>query len=1368
MRWKRILAITALLIITLIVAVYIILVNVDFNRFKPLIAQAVQNATGRTLNIKGDIKVELGLTLAVSAEDITFQNEPWGSRQELARIKRFETKLALLPLMMRHIKIEQLNLVEPDILIETDKSGASNIQFKTSEKRKGKPPAVIIDDIQIKKGHLVYKNYHSGKTYALRIDHLIVNAFDSPYPLDLELKGAFNDHPFEINGSFDRLMPSITSGQPLQVKLEAQTKNTIVTLAGEVGDVINAKDVAFNVYAKGHSIYDILKFIGIPGVPDPGPFQLVAAVTGSKEHLTATELNFNAGTGDSPFVRINGSVGNLLAWQDVELNFIFQGKNETILEKFTGQPMPFNGAFSVSGRYTHPAAKILRFNDLKAVVGKNEIIGRIELDFYDQQPRLAAELSSPRLNLNPLKALHFDGLQHLATIPNLGPVELNATVADLAGSFTIMDMDLRAGTQNLAEVSITGTVRELFKLKGVNLGFRIQGKNTAKLEEITGLTLPFNGKFLASGQFTDPENRFYKVSDLQISVGENDVNGWIGLNLAAKRPFVTAELTCPTLNLQPIFKPSRKKTSNVDQFTSAPKKQPNHFAHAPGSQFALADANIKINTGQVLLPQLTFNDASVSFTLEDGKIAVDVKGPALPDTTDFIGVAGLPALGPYELTFTAPFPSKTLSVEKFSLRTGTEKLATLRISGSIHDLVERRGIDLHFAFQGKNLSKLKKMIGNPLPSEAPFFVSGRFTDTAARNYTFSDLNLVVGNSDLTGTMDLKFSGPRPNVTIALLSEKIDLRPVFSGAIRKDTQKEPATVLRKKKRKWLQVKARILDALQAADVRLKMQAGEIQMPQAKINGFNLTFKLNDGLIVVIAESHSAPDVPQINEIPDLGPFRLIIEAEAYDNMLRVDEWVLFAGTEDLIDIEFSGTAGDLLTFDDIFVGFAIRGKDSMVLERMTGHDIPTRGAFFAAGQIANPEDKFYKFSNLKLVLGQNDLGGSVTLDLRGQRPAMTAMLSSQNIDLRPFLLDLYEKGANNNPSTKARTNHEKIFSPEPLPLNLLTLADLRIQVQGQRIFTTLLEIRDLKFDILLEDGHLEVKPFKFNTKEGSVESSIDILSQENAAAIVMRLEINHIELGSTIKEFATDSVIEGEFAAEMELSGYGESISEIMSALDGEITTMMSGVRIKNKYVGYGFLDANLRSTLIQLMNPFSQKKPFTEFNCLVKHWDIEHGLATWNGFSDTDQATVLSHGKVDLNTERLKGGLKPYPKKGYGFKKLGKISFSFSELARPLNIGGTLANPTLVIDTSETAMTMGKAAGGIALFGPFGIAAAFTSITPFEDNPCFAAIQASEEEDLDAIDGKPETEKSFLEKIVAGIKKAFEHIGDTIKKPFVK
>ena len=66
-----------------------------------------------------------------------------------------------------------------------------------------------------------------------------------------------------------------------------------------------------------------------------------------------------------------------------------------------------------------------------------------------------------------------------------------------------------------------------------------------------------------------------------------------------------------------------------------------------------------------------------------------------------------------------------------------------------------------------------------------------------------------------------------------------------------------------------------------------------------------------------------------------------------------------------------------------------------------------------------------------------------------------------------------------------------------------------------------------------------------------------------------------------------------------------------------------------------------------------------------------------------------------------------------------------SELAKPFKLGGTLASPSLVIDSRQAVKTIGKAAGGVMLFGPIGIAAALLSGSSDEEDLCVAASEAA-------------------------------------------
>ena len=147
MKWKWILAIVCVAFLLLFGTIYVILLSYDYNGLKPQIRQAVQDATGRDLTLGGDIRLAIGLSPTLVVQDVSFQNATWGSQPEMAKIKRSEIKVRLFPLLSHRLEIVRLVLIEPEILIETDASGRSNLPVQarvedSREKQMGPRPAV--------------------------------------------------------------------------------------------------------------------------------------------------------------------------------------------------------------------------------------------------------------------------------------------------------------------------------------------------------------------------------------------------------------------------------------------------------------------------------------------------------------------------------------------------------------------------------------------------------------------------------------------------------------------------------------------------------------------------------------------------------------------------------------------------------------------------------------------------------------------------------------------------------------------------------------------------------------------------------------------------------------------------------------------------------------------------------------------------------------------------------------------------------------------------------------------------------------------------------------------------------------------------
>jgi uncharacterized protein involved in outer membrane biogenesis len=185
--FKWIAGLIVLLVVLVTVSVYVILSRYDFNALKPHITKAVLEATGRELTIGGDIDLNIGFTPKLILTNIQFQNVSWGSRPAMVELNRFEVQVSLLPLIKGDIEIKRFILLEPDILIESDINGKSNLILKTPEKaiiddkeKQSEPedaitlPDLTFDILEIIKGKITYRDSKTGNT-------LNVNLYNRKY-----------------------------------------------------------------------------------------------------------------------------------------------------------------------------------------------------------------------------------------------------------------------------------------------------------------------------------------------------------------------------------------------------------------------------------------------------------------------------------------------------------------------------------------------------------------------------------------------------------------------------------------------------------------------------------------------------------------------------------------------------------------------------------------------------------------------------------------------------------------------------------------------------------------------------------------------------------------------------------------------------------------------------------------------------------------------------------------------------------------------------------------------------------------------------------------------------------------------------------
>jgi len=310
-KWK-IATICAGVPVLVIIALIIVVHTYDFNRLKPRIESAVQDATGRELTMAGDIELDFGFAPALVVQQVALQNADWGSEPQMAECERFELEVALLPLITGNVRIKRLILVRPAMLVEKNKQGIFNYEFdtgaeKAKEKKKapedgeGKPkeralPGLEVNKVRIDGAELVYKDHAAGSSFTASLDRMRASAESVSAPLDFDLRGAFKDIPFSLAGKIGSLQ-SLMQSEDMPFSIQAELAGAKADISGNRTVSGSKKGFSARVDVRADSLKGVNKLADTDLPPDV-PVSLATAIS-SPDMQTIRVKSLDLGLGDS-------------------------------------------------------------------------------------------------------------------------------------------------------------------------------------------------------------------------------------------------------------------------------------------------------------------------------------------------------------------------------------------------------------------------------------------------------------------------------------------------------------------------------------------------------------------------------------------------------------------------------------------------------------------------------------------------------------------------------------------------------------------------------------------------------------------------------------------------------------------------------------------------------------------------------------------------------------------------------------------------------------------------------------------------------------------------------------------------------------
>lgn len=98
----------------------------DGEQYKQRVSKRVVDLTGRAMTVNGKAELDLTLPPRIVLNDVRLKNARWGSRPDMARIRRVEIQINPLRAISGGDSVAQVRLDGADVLLETNPQGVGN------------------------------------------------------------------------------------------------------------------------------------------------------------------------------------------------------------------------------------------------------------------------------------------------------------------------------------------------------------------------------------------------------------------------------------------------------------------------------------------------------------------------------------------------------------------------------------------------------------------------------------------------------------------------------------------------------------------------------------------------------------------------------------------------------------------------------------------------------------------------------------------------------------------------------------------------------------------------------------------------------------------------------------------------------------------------------------------------------------------------------------------------------------------------------------------------------------------------------------------------------------------------------------------
>jgi AsmA family protein len=385
------------------------------------------------------------------------------------------------------------------------------------------------------------------------------------------------------------------------------------------------------------------------------------------------------------------------------------------------------------------------------------------------------------------------------------------------------------------------------------------------------------------------------------------------------------------------------------------------------------------------------------------------------------------------------------------------------------------------------------------------------------------------------------------------------------------------------------------------------------------------------------------------------------------------------------------------FDAIDASFEAVGEDLKDLYFLTGVTLVNTGGYRLSATLARRGTNT-TFSDLRVTSGESDVRGRVAIDSASARSKLA-------VDLESNLLRMSDLGV------RAAGRESKTAAPMLLPdavLNpeALRRTDATVNFHALAVAVGRVSLRGVSARMSIERGIVTVAPLRAGILEGKLNARVRLDATKDLPPVDIDLRINDAQISQLPRKDAAPAPFEGRLQARLTVRGEGLSMHQVAASANGTLTAVLPHGTIRASLAEIIGLDLRGLGLLA------SKSSQDTGIRCGIASFQARQGVFTAENFLlDTDTVQITGDGLARLDSESLDFRFRGHPK-----------GVRLARLRSPILLGGTLARPTIRIDTSHLAAQAVEAVAAGVVLTPIAAVLAFVDPGLTKDADCGALI----------------------------------------------